>query len=188
MVKGRSDTRERAQAVARELFLKQGLQRTSLQEIADRLGITKPALYYHFSSREELIRSIVEPLFADGDAFVAAAEQARPAPRDLLEQYFTLNYEHRDVVALIVQELTALHGLGLVEKIFDWRNRLGRLLVGPEPSFGDAVRATVALGGVADTVMVFPDASFEELRDAAVDAGLSAMGLTSGPGRPSSSR
>jgi AcrR family transcriptional regulator len=42
--------------VARELFAQRGVQRTSLQDIADRLGITKPALYYHFSSREELGR------------------------------------------------------------------------------------------------------------------------------------
>ncbi|WP_309113337.1 helix-turn-helix domain-containing protein [Saccharothrix sp.] len=177
MAKGRSDTRERAQAVARELFLKQGLQRTSLQEIADRLGITKPALYYHFSSREALVRSIIEPLFEDGDAFVAAAEREWPAPRDLLEHYFALHYHHRDVVALIVQELTALNDLGLVGKIFDWRHRLAHVLLGPELSFDEEVRATVALGGIADTVMVFPDAPFEELRDAAVDAGLSTLGL-----------
>lgn len=177
MVRGRSDTRERAQAVARELFLKQGLQRTSLQEIADRLGVTKPALYYHFASREDLVRSIVEPLFADGDAFVAAAEHHQPDPRTLLEQYFALHHRHREVVALIVQELTALHELGLVGKIFEWRHRLAHLLVGDDPSFGDAVRAAVALGGVADTVMLFPDAPFEELQEAAVDAGCSALGL-----------
>jgi AcrR family transcriptional regulator len=47
----RSDTRERIQDVARELFASQGVQRTSLQDIADKLGLTKPALYYHFTSR-----------------------------------------------------------------------------------------------------------------------------------------
>ena len=51
MSRPRSDTRERIQDVARELFASQGVQRTSLQDIADKLGLTKPALYYHFTSR-----------------------------------------------------------------------------------------------------------------------------------------
>ena len=55
-----SDTKARIQAVARELFAQQGVQPTSLREIADRLGITKAALYYHFDSREALVRSIIE--------------------------------------------------------------------------------------------------------------------------------
>ncbi|EUA50958.1 bacterial regulatory s, tetR family protein [Mycobacterium xenopi 3993] len=74
MSRPRSDTRERIQDVARELFLQQGVQRTSLQDIADKLGITKPALYYHFASREELIRSIVQPLIDEGEQFIAERE------------------------------------------------------------------------------------------------------------------
>ena len=58
----RPDTKARIQAVARELFVEQGVQNTSLQQIADRLGITKPALYYHFASRDELVSSIIQPL------------------------------------------------------------------------------------------------------------------------------
>ena len=46
-----SDTKQRILDTARELFARKGVQRTSLQEIAGQLGITKPALYYHFTSR-----------------------------------------------------------------------------------------------------------------------------------------
>ncbi|MEJ2872371.1 helix-turn-helix domain-containing protein [Saccharothrix sp. CCNWLY140] len=163
--------------MARELFLKQGMERTSLQEIADRIGVTKPALYYHFASREDLVRSIIEPLIADGDAFVLAAEHDRLHPRELLRRYFALHYHHREVVALMVRELTALHDLGLVERVLGWRHRLAHLLVGPHLTFDGAVRAVVALGGLADTVMAFPDAPRDELCDAAVDAAMGALGL-----------
>ena len=62
------------------------MQRTSLQDIADKLGITKPALYYHFTSREDLVRSIVQPLIDEGERFIADHERARDAtPRELLE-------------------------------------------------------------------------------------------------------
>lgn len=54
-----SDTRERIQRIALELFTEQGYERTSLREIAERIGVTKAALYYHFSSKEEILGSLV---------------------------------------------------------------------------------------------------------------------------------
>ncbi|MFN8025187.1 MAG: helix-turn-helix domain-containing protein [Acidimicrobiia bacterium] len=56
-----SDTRERILAVASELFTEQGYEGTSLREIADRLGFTKAALYYHFRSKEEILAALLEP-------------------------------------------------------------------------------------------------------------------------------
>ena len=47
----RTDTRSRVQEVALELFAEQGYEKTSLREIAERLGVTKAALYYHFKSK-----------------------------------------------------------------------------------------------------------------------------------------
>ena len=92
-----SGTRLRIQEVARELFSEKGVQRTSLQDIAGRLGITKPALYYHFSSREELVRSILQPLIEEGERFVAEQEaRSDPAnPRELLEGFFDFHFRHR---------------------------------------------------------------------------------------------
>jgi AcrR family transcriptional regulator len=55
------DTRERILAVANELFIEQGYEGTSLREIADRLDITKAALYYHFRSKEEILESLLVP-------------------------------------------------------------------------------------------------------------------------------
>ena len=60
----RGDTRERIQAIALELFAEQGYEKTSLREIAERLGVTKAALYYHFKSKEDIVRSFTEELDA----------------------------------------------------------------------------------------------------------------------------
>src|ERR1700728_4027831 len=72
----RGDTRARIQQVALELFAEQGYERTSLREIAERLGVTKAALYYHFKSKEDIVLSFTEDYFARLDALIAwGAEQ-----------------------------------------------------------------------------------------------------------------
>ena len=55
-----SGTRRRIQEVALELFTEQGYEATSLREIAERLGVTKAALYYHFKTKEEIIGSLID--------------------------------------------------------------------------------------------------------------------------------
>ena len=64
--RGRTDddgpgTWQRIVDVATTLFTDQGYDGTSLREIADELGFTKAALYYHFQSKEEILRAILEP-------------------------------------------------------------------------------------------------------------------------------
>ncbi|HTX73884.1 MAG TPA: TetR/AcrR family transcriptional regulator [Rectinemataceae bacterium] len=55
-----SDTRDRIEEIAIKLFTEKGYDRTSLREIAEGLGVTKAALYYHFKSKEEILQSIVD--------------------------------------------------------------------------------------------------------------------------------
>jgi TetR/AcrR family transcriptional regulator, cholesterol catabolism regulator len=55
-----------------QLFSRGGFRETSLQEIADELGITRPLFYYYFESKEDLLWRIIGHL---GDALL---EQARP--------------------------------------------------------------------------------------------------------------
>src|SRR6201997_5889099 len=132
MSRPRSDTRHRIQQVARELFVQQGVQRTSLQDIADKLGITKPALYYHFASREELVRSILVPLIDEGERFVEDQESRRDTDaRELLEGYFDFHYRHRQDLILVLAEISMLADLGLIDKVLAWRDRLRQLGVGP---------------------------------------------------------
>lgn len=170
-------TKERIQAAARELFVLKGMQQTSLQEIADKLGITKPALYYHFGSREELLRSIVQPLIDAGQEFIEAHEQAgRVEARALLEGYFDFHHERRQDLLLVMSELTTLAQLGLIDVVLAWRGRLAALLCGTQPTLAEATRAVVALGGLQDCVIQFMDAPRAELRVAAVDAAMAALG------------
>ena len=172
-----SDTKQRILDVARDLFTTQGVQRTSLQDIADRLGITKPALYYHFPSREDLVRSIIQPLLDEGEKFLLAHETRGDTPvQELIEGFFDFNYRHRAPVLMLLAEMPTLADLGLIDRVLGWRRRLTELICGPEPTLEQSARAVLALGGLQDVCMQFPDAPVEELRAAAVAAALAALG------------
>ncbi|GLY37003.1 TetR family transcriptional regulator [Amycolatopsis sp. NBRC 101858] len=172
-----SDTKQRILDVARDLFTTQGVQRTSLQDIADRLGITKPALYYHFPSRDDLVRSIVAPMLDDGENFLLAQEARGDAPvRELIEGFFDFNYRHRADVIMLLAEMPTLADLGLIDKALGWRTRLTMLICGPSPTLEEQARAILALGGLQDVCMQFPDAPVDELKAAAVAGALAALG------------
>ncbi|MFF4607639.1 TetR/AcrR family transcriptional regulator [Streptomyces sp. NPDC001339] len=70
----RGNTRQRIQDVALELFAEQGYDKTSLREIAERLEVTKAALYYHFKSKEDIVISVFQDVTRPIDELIAWAE------------------------------------------------------------------------------------------------------------------
>src|ERR1700679_3658638 len=59
-------TRERILDIALELFVDQGYDKTSLRDIAERLGTTKAALYYHFERKQDILLELHLRLHALG--------------------------------------------------------------------------------------------------------------------------
>jgi AcrR family transcriptional regulator len=51
----RGEMRELILDTALELFNEQGYDKTSLRQIAERIGVTKAALYYHFERKDDLL-------------------------------------------------------------------------------------------------------------------------------------
>ena len=173
-----SDTKARILAAARELFAQHGVQQTSLRDIAEKLGVTKPALYYHFDSREALLASIVQPLLDDMDAFVTSRESGPPpAPQALLADYFDLLQRNRDLLNMLVRDLATLGLLDLATRMIDWRRRLITLLLGPAASLSAQVRAVVAIGGMSDCTVEFPGVPMDRLKATAIEAACAALGL-----------
>jgi AcrR family transcriptional regulator len=77
-------TRRELLRVARELFTERGYAGTTLDEVADRTGVTKGALYHHFRDKLELFRAVFEELEKElCDKVVLAAISAGD---DVLEQ------------------------------------------------------------------------------------------------------
>jgi AcrR family transcriptional regulator len=160
----RSDTRARIQQVALELFAEQGYDKTSLREIAERLDVTKAALYYHFKSKEDIVRSLVEDYFGQIDALIAWAKtQPRSAETrgEILSRYVRIVADGSDVFRMLHHNQAAVNSLAAAKKRGDvFRERMTGLieaLTEPDAGMEERLRAAMALGGVSVGWMFFAD-------------------------------
>jgi AcrR family transcriptional regulator len=160
----RVDTRARIQAVAVELFSEQGYDKTSLREIAERLDVTKAALYYHFKSKEDIIRSLIDDYFGELDGLVAWARQApmTPARRaELLSRYLDMVIGRQHVYRMMQQNQAALASLTSRKyhgEMFKERTHaIIDVLAEPGAPLPERVRAGAAVTSVSICWMLFHD-------------------------------
>jgi AcrR family transcriptional regulator len=158
----RTDTRSRAQQVALELFAEHGYEKTSLREIAERLGVTKAALYYHFKSKEDIVYSFTDDYFAEIDALLEWAKgqpRGDETRRELLDRYVGIVLAGHEVFRFLEQNRASVQGMhDGKERFARFRDRLDGLvdvLVGPEAELRDRVRATTAVFAVGATCMFY---------------------------------
>ena len=154
----RTDTRSRVQEVALELFAEQGYEKTSLREIAERLGVTKAALYYHFKSKEDIVHSLTDDYFAEIDDLLDwAKEQPRSdqTQRAILERYVGIVMSGSEVFRFMEQNRASIQAMETVKDRFArFRDRLDTLvdlLAGAEAPLRDRMRATAAVLSVGAT-------------------------------------
>jgi AcrR family transcriptional regulator len=69
------------------LFTTRGYAATSVREIVEMAGVTKPALYYHFESKEGIYLAILEDLVKIADEGIAASRVAHGTARERLEAF-----------------------------------------------------------------------------------------------------
>jgi AcrR family transcriptional regulator len=79
------ETRARILEAARGLFADQGYAGTSMRDLAEALGMTKAALYYHFPGKAEILLALVEPVLDELDAIAERAHEGRePVVREFV--------------------------------------------------------------------------------------------------------
>jgi AcrR family transcriptional regulator len=141
-VSRRGEGRERVLQAALQLFATHGVSGTSLQMIADHLGVTKASVYFQFHSKEDIVVAILEPVFAQIEALITRAEQPVPGGHETgdgqweatLTELTRLVVEHRRVFAVLRGDNVAAQ---VVENSPAWRNavqRLARFMLGPQPT------------------------------------------------------
>ena len=173
----RGDTRTRIQQVALELFAEQGYERTSLREIAERLGVTKAALYYHFKSKEDIVRSFTEDHFSRLDALIAWGREQPPGARtaqELLDRYITIIFDSGEVFRFLERNQATIHGTeDGKHRFMQFRPRLAALMeiiTGPDAPPRARIRAAAAIFAVSTSCHFFTKDAPEAELDAVLPA------------------
>jgi AcrR family transcriptional regulator len=162
--RARGDTRERIQSVALELFAEHGYEKTSLREIAERLDVTKAALYYHFKSKEDIVRSFTEDYVTELEALIAWGTAQPPTSENralLLDRYSGIVGRRLSVMRFLEQNQAAVHHLMTEgdqdrKKLFRTQfETLRDLLAGPGEPLRERVRASMAVISVGISCLLF---------------------------------
>jgi AcrR family transcriptional regulator len=153
MTATKGDTRARLLDTALGLFTVHGVEGTSLQMIADALGVTKAAVYYHFKTKDEITEAVAEPALRELSAILDQAAQLRRHSAQVdhvLDGLIDLVVRNRVLVAVFCSDPgiaraveRSLHG---EENVM---TRLPAMLVGEDPDDATLVAAHVALAGIA---------------------------------------
>jgi AcrR family transcriptional regulator len=137
----RLERRRQLLEVSRRVFAERGFEAATLEEIAERAGISRPIVYGHFGDKQRLFEAVVNAEIARVETAVGDAIAAPGEPRSVLERglraFFAYVREHPDGHAVLTRDAPIhLSDVGL-----------GVMLDGLAARIGDAIaRAIRALG------------------------------------------
>lgn len=80
-------------ACAIEVLAELGYAQTSFARIAERLGISKSVISYHFGGKDELLEQVVQAVYADGARYMIPRIRAQHSARAVLGTYLRSNLE-----------------------------------------------------------------------------------------------
>ena len=117
-----------------------GYARASLAEIAKRAGISKSAIAYYFTTRDELVLQTVEHIYRTGAAFMLPRLLAQKTSVDTLRTYIETNVafigSNRKAVAALIDIISGFRDdAGPIAAESRW-SRFRHVRVGGDPPVG----------------------------------------------------
>ena len=142
------DVRAHILAVATRRFARHGFDSTSLQEIADEVGVKKPSLLHHFPSKNDLLRGVLDKLFDHWTESLPRLLEAVTSGRGRFDA-ITVELVHffsedPDRARLVVREL--------MDRPEQMRNRLSQTLTPWVTLIADYIRKSQEAGYVPKDV------------------------------------
>ena len=163
-----------------DLFIEQGFDKTSLREIADQLGFSKAAIYYHFESKDEILLALHLRLHEIGRR---ALQQFGEAPAsleawaDLLDGLIDEIFANRRLILMHQRNASAFrleHREEHVESNQDMVELFQRVFSDPAVPLRNRVRIISAVGAIMASLVLsgdmLKDVPPEELADLTRDA------------------
>jgi AcrR family transcriptional regulator len=144
-VRDKRGTRPAILAAAQELFAAHGYACTSIADIAGRLGMSKAALYYHFRSKTEILRALLEEPVAAYSRLADSAAAGRLGTGELLGAVIDTTADLHALVDVIGNDPSARSALqDLLPRSRQVNEAITAALAGPRPDPASTIRAHAA--------------------------------------------
>jgi AcrR family transcriptional regulator len=140
---------------ALELFAEYGVGGTSLQMIADHIGVTKAAVYHQFRTKDEIVLAAAEAELARLIAVVEAAEAAGDPDKvrdELVTRVVDLAIERRHTESTLLGDPVIVRMLASYRRHRHVMKRLHRALMGDDAGPRAHVRAAMLLAAIGGAV------------------------------------
>ena len=154
---------------ALDLFAEHGVGGTSLQMIADAIGVTKAAVYHQFKSKEEIVVAVAEAELANLEAAIEAAE-AQPtraqAREVLVERIVDLAVERRRMESTLLGDPVIIRYFATNKPYREVMGRMYTLLMGDDAGPDARLPAAMLTAAIGGAVMhpIVADLDDETLR------------------------
>jgi AcrR family transcriptional regulator len=138
------------------LFAEHGISGTSLQMIADEIGVTKAAVYHQYNTKDAIVLAVAGIVLARLEAAVTAAEaeRSRSRGRDLLiAEMIDLAVERRNMAGILQRDPVMLRFLDEHEPFRRVMERVNRVLMGGAADPRSRVQAAALASVIAGTVV-----------------------------------
>src|SRR5512143_1416947 len=138
------------------LFAEHGVSGTSLQMIANAIGVTKAAIYHQYNTKDEIILAVAQAVLARLEAAVTAAEaeQSRLRAREvLIARMIDLAVERRRMAGLLQRDPVMLRFLENHEPFRRVMARVNRVLMGGASRPQARVQAATLAAAIAGAVI-----------------------------------
>jgi AcrR family transcriptional regulator len=147
----RGSARERVLEAAVELFGEFGVDGTSLQMIASRLGIKKASVYYQFHTKEDIVEAVVRPVIDDIARLVTIAEAvpSAEARRDVaVSGMVELAVRNRRLSAVFCGDPAVEAHLRSDSAFIENSDKMDILLSGPTPDLAARMATSFLAAGI----------------------------------------
>ena len=164
-----ADTRARILRAALEEFSERGYHATSVRELAERVGVTKTAVLYHFPGKADIVTALAEPLLDDLETAMEKAAAAADPRAAAIEGLLDVWLSHRYLLRMNLRDLGLTASKAVFDRFRDGMLKANQLVAGPDADLAGQVRAAQAIAMLSDPVVLFADAPVDELRAAVLD-------------------
>ena len=164
--------REGIDDAALRLFVANGVAGTSLQMIADALGLAKSAIYYHYRAKDDIVLGVLMPLLDQLPAMLSNAKtkRTRNASADaILIGLVDLVMRHGHRLAVLLRDPNVSFILREQQWLAQWWAEVTVLLSGPDPTPEARLAASMLLSSMGAP---FKDPTLPPMTATTVRAGL----------------